>query len=64
MIKFYETPLGQKTIRRAAAAHGGDAQKGRGAGCAEWAKTPWTEVLAEHPDLAEALENAGKSKQP
>jgi len=38
-------------------------KKGEALG-SQMGKDSMTEVLAEHPDLAEALENAGESKQP
>jgi len=63
MIKFYETPLGQKTIRVLPQLMEEMRKKGEVLG-AQMGKDSMTEVLAEHPDLAEALENAGKAKQP
>jgi uncharacterized protein len=63
LIHFYETPLGQKTVSvlpKVVADLQQEGQKwGEGIG-----RDAMTEVLAENPDLAKALDEAGKSAQP
>ena len=63
MIRFYETPLGQKTIQVLPQLMEEMRKKGEELG-SKLGEQAMTEVLAEHPDLAEAIEKAGKSKQP
>jgi hypothetical protein len=62
LIQFYETPLGQKAIRLlptvVAEMQKEGKQWGEGLG-----RDSMREVLAEHPDLAQALEAAAKSTQ-
>jgi uncharacterized protein len=59
MIKFYETPIGKKAIATLPKLTGELSEMGQKWG-AEIGRESMNEVLAEHPDLAMALEEARK----
>lgn len=61
LIQFYQTPLGQKAIAKLPKlmAEMGDAGRQWGE---QLGRESMQEVLAEHPDLASAMEAAGKPK--
>jgi hypothetical protein len=61
LIQFYQTPLGQKTITALPKLTAELSDAGRQWGQQLGAES-MQEVLAEHPDLAKALEEAGKTK--
>ena len=63
LIRFYETPLGQKTLSVLPQIVSEMQESGNKWG-GELGKESMREVLAEHPDLAEALENATKKSHP
>jgi len=62
LIQFYQTPLGQKTIHELPTVVTEMQQEGK-----QWGegigRDSMREVLAEHPDLAQALEAAAKPAQ-
>jgi hypothetical protein len=62
LIQFYQTPLGQKMIRALPMVTGELQREGKrwGEGLG---RDSMREVLAEHPDLAQALEAAAKSSR-
>ncbi len=63
LIEFYQTPLGQKTLKvlpRLMTEMQAAGEKWGG----ELGRTSMQEVLAENPDLARALETAAKAAQP
>ncbi|MGC2333199.1 MAG: DUF2059 domain-containing protein [Candidatus Acidiferrales bacterium] len=63
LIQFYQTPLGQKTLtilpKLTAELQAEGMQKGEEAG-----RDSMNEVLAEHPDLAKALQDASQGNAP
>ena len=63
LIQFYQTPLGQKTLtvlpKLTAELQAEGMQKGEEAG-----RDSMNEVLAEHPDLAKALQDASQDNAP
>jgi uncharacterized protein len=63
LIQFYQTPLGQKTLtilpKLTAELQAEGMQKGEKAG-----RDSMNEVLAEHPDLAKALQDASQGAAP
>ncbi len=61
LIQFYQTPLGQKTITVLPKLTGEMAELGKQWG-QDLGQQCMREVLAEHPDLAQALEAAGKAQ--
>jgi hypothetical protein len=63
LIKFYETPLGQKTISVIPQLMGELQEEGRKWG-GDLGRESMQEVLAEHPDLLQALEAAEKAAKP
>ncbi len=63
LIKFYETPLGQKMIETLPKLSAELQEAGRKWGEALGGES-MREVLAEHPDLAKAVEDANKPAQP
>jgi len=63
LIKFYETPLGQKTLSVLPQLVSEMQQNGKKWG-GDLGKQSMQEVLTEHPDLAKALENATKKDHP
>ena len=63
LIRFYETPVGQKLLKELPAVSAELQQAGSAWG-EDVGKQTMMDVLAEHPDLAKALEEASKqSKQ-
>jgi len=62
LIQFYQTPLGQKAISALPKLTAEMAEAGRTWG-EQLGRESMQEVLAEHPDLAHALEAAGKPQQ-
>jgi hypothetical protein len=63
LLKFYETPLGQKAISVLPQMMGEMQEEGRKWG-ENLGRESMIEVLAEHPDLRQALEAAQKGAQP
>ena len=63
LIRFYETPLGQKTVRIVPILTTDLQERGRKWG-EELGRQSMVEVLAEHPDLAQALTEAQKLASP
>ena len=63
LIRFYETPVGQKLLKELPAVSAELQQAGSAWG-EDVGKRSMTEVLAEHPDLAKALEEASKQSKP
>jgi hypothetical protein len=63
LIRFYETPIGQKLLKELPAVSAELQQAGSVWG-EDVGKKTMTEVLAEHPDLAKALEEASKQSKP
>ena len=63
LIRFYETPIGQKLLKELPAVSAELQQAGSAWG-EEVGKETMTGVLAEHPDLAKALEDASKQAKP
>jgi hypothetical protein len=63
LIQFYETPLGQKTITVLPRLMGELQAAGRSLG-EQLGRQSMTEVLAEHPDLAKALNDAKAAALP
>jgi uncharacterized protein len=63
LIEFYQTPLGQKTIKVLPTMVAELQEAGRKWG-GDLGRDSMKEVLAEHPDLAKALEDAAKTAQP
>jgi hypothetical protein len=61
LIKFYETPLGQKTLSVLPKLMGELQQNGEKWG-GDLGEQSMAEVLSEHPELAEALETARKAQ--
>lgn len=61
LIKFYETPLGQKTITALPQLMSELGQAGQQWG-QELGKESMQEVLAEHPDLRQAMQDAAKNQ--
>lgn len=61
LIQFYQTPLGQKTISVLPRITAEMAEAGQQWG-QQLGRECMQEVLSEHPDLASALEEAGKPK--
>lgn len=62
LIEFYQTPLGQKTLKVLPTMITELQQAGRKWG-EDLGRNSMQEVLAEHPDLAKQLEEAGKAAQ-
>jgi uncharacterized protein len=62
LIKFYETPLGQKVISVQPQLVADMSAAGRAWG-EKLGRECMQEVLAEHPEIADALEAAGKAAQ-
>src|SRR5689334_1843176 len=62
LIQFYSTPLGQKTINVLPQMMTEMQQRGQQWG-EQMGRESMQEVLAEHPDLQQALEAASKSPQ-
>lgn len=62
LIEFYQTPLGQKTISALPKVTAEMQEQGRKWG-EELGKQCMLEVLAEHPDLADALNAAARNTQ-
>lgn len=60
LIEFYQTPLGQKTLKVLPTMLSELQQGGRKWG-EDLGRTSMQQVLAEHPDLAKALEDASKA---
>ena len=63
LIRFYETPVGQKLLKELPAVSAELQQAGSAWG-EDLGKQTMMEVLAEHPDLAKALEAASKQSKP
>jgi hypothetical protein len=63
LIEFYQTPLGQKTLKVLPTMLTELQEAGRKWG-ENLGRDSMREVLAEHPDLAKALEGAAKTAQP
>ena len=63
LISFYETPLGQKTIKILPILAADLQERGRKWG-EDLGRQSMLEVLAEHPELAQALTDAQKSASP
>lgn len=63
LIEFYQTPLGQKTLKVLPTMLAELQEAGRRWG-GDQGRDSMKEVLAEHPDLAKALEDAAKAAQP
>ena len=63
LIRFYETPVGQKLLKELPAVSAELQQAGSAWG-EDVGKQTMMEVLAEHPDLAKALEAAAKQSKP
>jgi uncharacterized protein len=63
LIEFYQTPLGQKTLKVLPAMLSELQEAGRKWG-SDLGRDSMKEVLAEHPDLAKDLEDAAKTAQP
>jgi len=63
LIRFYETPVGQKLLKELPAVSAELQQAGSAWG-EDVGKQTMMEVLAEHPDLAKALEAASKQSKP
>lgn len=63
LIQFYGTPLGRKTVSFLPQAMSELMQAGQKWG-EQLGRDSMVEVLSEHPDLAKALEAAGKGDQP
>lgn len=62
LVKFYETPLGQKSISALPKMMVELQEVGRNWG-ENLGRQSMQEVLAEHPDLAQALQTAGEKQQ-
>jgi hypothetical protein len=60
LIRFYQTPLGQKTVQVMPKLVAGSQERGRKWGEA-LGRQSMLEVLSEHPELKKELEDAGKS---
>jgi len=63
LIEFYQTPLGQKTLKVLPTMLTELQEAGRKWG-ENLGRDSMREVLAEHPDLAKALEGAAQTAQP
>jgi len=63
LIRFYETPVGQKLLKELPAVSAELQQAGSAWG-EDVGKQTMMDVLAEHPDLAKALEAASKQSKP
>jgi hypothetical protein len=63
LIRFYGTPVGQKLLKELPAVSAELQQAGSAWG-EDVGKQTMMEVLAEHPDLAKALEEASKQSKP
>jgi hypothetical protein len=63
LIKFYETPLGQKTVKTLPQMIGEIQEQTKDWG-ENLGRESMLEVLAEHPELEKAMEAAQKSQQP
>jgi hypothetical protein len=63
LIAFYRTPLGQKAVEVLPQLTSEMAETGRKIG-EELGRRSMLEVLAEHPDLANAMDEAGKQSSP
>ena len=61
LVKFYETPLGQKSISALPKMMVELQEVGRNWG-ENLGRQSMQEVLAEHPDLAQALQTAGEKQ--
>jgi hypothetical protein len=62
LIKFYETPLGQKAVSELPQLMSEMGEAGRKWG-QELGRESMQEVLTEHPELAKAMQAAGKAAQ-
>ena len=63
LIRFYETPIGQKLVKELPAVTAELQQAGSAWG-EDVGKQTMMDVLAEHPDLAKALDAASKQSKP
>jgi hypothetical protein len=59
LIRFYQTPLGQKTVKALPSLMGELTEAGQKMG-QDFARQSMLEVMAEHPELEKALEDAQK----
>jgi uncharacterized protein len=63
MIQFYQTPLGQKAVKTMPQLMNELSQAGRKMG-EDIGRRSMLEVMAEHPELEKAMEDAGKANHP